>query len=135
MVMRACHKKRLLVIEPDTILAEVLRRTFASNENDLVIATTASEAIMAANERTSAIILELRLAQHNGIELLQELRSYVELQQVAIIIYTVAALNNEMKQKLIVDYNIAAYLYKPTHTVQQLSQVLQSVLTAKAGLL
>jgi len=89
--------------------------------------TGAQEAIHAADEsKPDIVLLELRLAVHDGIEFLHEFRSYSEWQEVPVVIntYLDPALLEPVKQGLEDDLGVRACLYKPQTSLQQLISVI-----------
>ena len=70
------------------------------------------------------VIVELQLVDHSGIEFLYEFRSYVDWQQIPVIILTnVPESEFAGSQSLLRDdLNVQAYLYKPLTSLQKLIQ-------------
>jgi DNA-binding response OmpR family regulator len=66
---------RLLIVEDDSEMLEALRRGFREEHFEVVTATNANEAIMAAVIETLAVIvLDVMLPGRNGFEVCRELR-------------------------------------------------------------
>jgi DNA-binding response OmpR family regulator len=115
---------QILIIEPDHILASVYKSYLEKAGNSVDIANNAQTAIMIADTRKpDAVILELQLIEHSGIEFLYEFRSYQEWQAIPSIIHTHIPPNEFggswkiLKQEL----NVVAYMYKPHTTLKALS--------------
>lgn len=78
---------RILLIEPDVILAETYITALKSSGHAVVWVRTAQQAVAAADEkRPDLVILELQMSRHNGIEFLYEFKSYSEWQRVPVIV-------------------------------------------------
>jgi CheY-like chemotaxis protein len=118
--------KRVLLIEPDQILADTYAR--AIEESIIAKVTSVSNAqaaIMAADEnRPDLVIVELQLIEHSGIEFLYEFRSYPEWQDIPVIIHSIVPFSefNGSWQLLKDELGVRAYLYKPHTSLRQLQQ-------------
>jgi len=126
----------ILVIEPDVVLAETYYEALTSADHNVVVTPSAQTGIMVADEfKPDLIVLELQLIEHSGIEFLYELRSYLDWQNIPVIIQTQVApgefVDNGMilKQQL----GIATFLYKPRTSLRQLVDAVDAVIPAKAG--
>ena len=68
--------KRLLVVDDDTNLLELVRRKLSAAEYEIKTALTASEAIKAVeDENFHLCVADLRLADGDGISLMNELHA------------------------------------------------------------
>jgi len=77
----------ILLVEPDIVLAETLRRAVNGAGHRVRIARTAQMAVEAADTAVpELIILELQMVSHSGIEFLYELRSYHDWQDIPVVI-------------------------------------------------
>jgi len=90
--------------------------------------SVADEAIKVAdNNRPDAVITELSLRGHSGSEFLYEFRTYADWQDIHVIIYSsikpTEELMNSKDWKLL---NIADFLYKPTVSLRQLADVVET---------
>jgi CheY-like chemotaxis protein len=78
---------RIILLEPDRILAEVYRQMLTVEGHDVIPCASAQAAIMAADDaKPDLIILELQLIEHSGIEFLYEFRSYPDWARVPVLI-------------------------------------------------
>lgn len=99
-------------------------------EHKVISAREATSAIEIANDSSpDAVILELSLAGHSGMEFLYEFRTYSDWKDVPIIIYSNIRLEPiVLKSKSWQQLNIASYLYKPESTLELLkSTVLKNL--------
>jgi DNA-binding response OmpR family regulator len=78
---------RILLLEPDQVLAEAYRQALQQQGHSVVLSTSAQTAVLVADDhRPDLVILELQLVEHSGIEFLYEFRSYADWQDIAVII-------------------------------------------------
>lgn len=86
---------------------------------------------MADEAKPDAVILELAMPEHNGIEFLQEFRSYADWLDVPIVVYS--HIPREDTGLSIADwqkYGVVGYTYKPTTSLKQLASILRSAVSA-----
>jgi DNA-binding response OmpR family regulator len=125
----------ILVIEPDRVLAETYYEALTSAGHSVVVTPSAQTAIMVADETNpDIIVLEIQLIEHSGIEFLYELRSYVDWQNIPVIIQTQVppgefAGNQRLLKKQL---GIAVYLYKPQTSLRQLVDAVAEYAPARA---
>lgn len=113
----------ILLIEPDRVLAESYYRALTAAGHLVVVVPSAQTGIMIADEiNPEVIVLELQLIEHSGIEFLYELRSYVDWQNVPVIIHShvpPGKFSGNWSQ-LHDHLGVAAYLYKPRTSLKEL---------------
>lgn len=121
----------LILLEPDRVLAETSSAACKSAGHSVVPCASAQAAILAADQRRpDAVIVELQLIGHSGIEFLYEFRSYPEWQDIPLIIFSqvppaeFASNWNLFKRQL----GISHYLYKPQTTLRELLSTVDTVL-------
>lgn len=114
---------RILLIEPDRVLAETYALCLNTAGHKVVACAGAQAAILAADQAPpDLVILELQLVEHSGVEFLYEFRSYKEWQAIPIVVQTSVS-QSEFKQSsqlLKSELKIAGYLYKPQTSLRQL---------------
>lgn len=109
----------ILLIEPDTILGAMYKKTLQRAGYRVGLQTNAQTAIHALDrDIPKLIILEIQLGEHNGIEFLYELHSYPDLHNIPIIINSlipadVLGINSDIAK----DLGIVEILYKPKVTL------------------
>lgn len=120
----------VLYVEPDKILAEIYYEALTREGYNVVATPSAQTALMVTDEfKPDLIILELQLIEHSGIEFLYELRSYLDWQNIPVIIQTQVLPSafqdnhNVLKKQL----NVARYLYKPKTSLKALVQTIKEV--------
>ncbi|HVV66587.1 MAG TPA: response regulator [Candidatus Saccharimonadales bacterium] len=123
----------VLLIEPDLILAETYRQALLAGGHRVVCCASAQAGIISADQHApDVIVLELQLIEHSGIEFLYELRSYPEWQNIPVIIQTHVPPGefNANKKLLAEQLHVAAYLYKPHASLQDLAAHVSEQLAA-----
>jgi DNA-binding response OmpR family regulator len=124
----------ILLVEPDKKLASVYVNLFESMDCTVSWAAHAQDAVSLADEnRPDLVILELQLAGHNGIEFLYEFRSYVEWQNVPVVLLTYVtprALN--ITAETMESLGIQRCLYKPSTTLGYLRRIVREQLAIAA---
>jgi DNA-binding response OmpR family regulator len=107
---------KILLIEPDRLLAESYKLALEAVGYQVTPVSGAQAGIMAIDQqRPDAIVLELQLIGHSGIEFLYELRSYPEWNGIPVIVQSqvpVAEFAGNW-QILQTELGVQAYLYKP----------------------
>ena len=99
----------------------------------VVHAKAAQAAVELADEQApDAVILELQLPAHNGLEFLYELRSYPEWAHIPVIINSFMPPQElaRFSPALMSELGICATLYKPRATLQQLQRSVREALAA-----
>ncbi len=124
--MKTTSVKQVLLIEPDSVQGLAITRLLSTASLQLHIASSAQSAVSTADGIVpNAVILELALPEHNGIEFLHEFRSYPEWAEVPIIIFSQQRVDDVTVFKGLGDIT---YLYKPTTSLAALKKQLEHVL-------
>lgn len=114
---------KILLIEPDRVLAASYFGALKSAGHDVNVAPGAQSAIMAADRSMpDLVILELQLIGHSGIEFLYELKSYSEWQNIKVIILSQVK-PAEFRDSMGILKNqlgVVDFLYKPGTTLKDL---------------
>ncbi|MDZ7744238.1 MAG: response regulator [Candidatus Saccharibacteria bacterium] len=121
---------RVLLIEPDAILARNYEQALGQAGHAIDWAKLGQEAVQLADvNRPDIIILELQLAEHNGIEFLYEFRSYTDWQDIPIILLTMVPESMLPTGQAGLDsLGVARYLYKPQAKLQQVVSAVERTL-------
>jgi DNA-binding response OmpR family regulator len=121
----------VLIVEPDTQLAAVFRACLEMSGHSVSCCTTAQQGIESADARTpQAVVLELQLTAHSGIEFLYEFRSYDDWRDVPVLVASrvppreLAASRRLLEQRL----GVAKCCYKPRLALPQLAADVASLL-------
>ncbi len=121
----------ILLIEPDFVLSQIYSKFLKSRGHKVDITDSAGSSIEILEETSvDIIIIELQIAKHNGIELLHEIRSYTEWQNIPVIVNSfipteIIGIND----KLFREFNIVGYLYKPITSLDNLLDSIESLQT------
>lgn len=126
---------KILIVEPDKLLAGTFKNALAAIGHGVATASTAQDAIFAADRsRPDIIILELQLVAHSGIEFLYELRSYPEWHNIPVLVVSLVPLGEAaIKPKILEEeFGVKSIFYKPALSLRQLVQAVEAALPVKA---
>jgi CheY-like chemotaxis protein len=126
---------QLILVEPDRVLAGTYKDMLEAVGHQVIPVSSAQAAIIAADYATpDAIILELQLIEHSGIEFLYEFRSYPEWFDIPVIVHTQVPPHefNDNQQLLRQQLNVQTYLYKPQTTLHQLRRAVSEAIAVPA---
>lgn len=114
---------KILLIEPDLVLAETYQRALESARHQVAACPGAQTGVLVADQiKPEAVIMEIQLVEHSGIEFLYEFRSYTDWQHVPVIFHTNVPISEFagswqlLKQEL----GVNSYLYKPETKLSRL---------------
>ncbi len=121
---------RILLVEPAEDMGKLLSTVLADGGHEVAWEKNAQSAVHSADAAApDAVVLELAMPGHNGVEFLHEFRSYSEWMDIPVIIYSqVAPDRSPAGQRLMRSLGITDHLYKPTTRLQQLVNVAQAAL-------
>lgn len=133
----------ILLIEPDAKLGKSYSAALGQAGHHVLCSATAQDAIIQADAAQSkpdstgidAVILELQLVGHSGIEFLYEFRSYTDWRDVPVVIFShtppaeLAASAKLLHQRL----KVSAFLYKPHTTLRGLLASVDKVLAGQVA--
>lgn len=114
---------KLLLVEPDKILATTYSDFLQAHGHVVVCAFSAQAAIVSLDSfEPDLIILELQLPGHNGVEFLYELRSYTDLQVVPVLVHTSIPKGSFANaDTVLAALGVTDYLYKSMSSLRQLA--------------
>lgn len=118
----------ILLIEPDRLLSDVYVASLKHDGHEVTVATAAGEAIALLDAQDiHAVILELQLPLHNGLEFLYELRSYPDWQSLPVIIHSFVP-PERIEQSLTYKHlHVAEYLPKDQTRIVDLQRAIRQV--------
>jgi CheY-like chemotaxis protein len=97
----APRRKRLLVVEDNPAEQLSVRELLGHDDVDLTVAATGEEALAAANERAyDCMVLDLRLPDMSGFEVLERLRDTPSLTELPVVVFTGKELTSEEDARL-----------------------------------
>lgn len=112
----------ILLIEPDMKLGIIYCQYLQANGHNIRWRNSAQSALSSIDKRRpNLVILEIQLANHNGIEFLYELRSYQDWQNIPVIVHSqVPPIFKTISPMLYNQLGVVSYCYKPTTKLQDL---------------
>lgn len=119
----------ILLIEDDLWLAELYRDVLQAVQCQVHHARDAMMAMTLLDEYPiDIIVLDLLLPQHNGIALLQQLRSFPDLASIPVIIHSATPMSESgILPETWEPYGIVEYLCKTNSRPQDLARAVQRV--------
>ncbi|MBA2279005.1 response regulator transcription factor [Candidatus Saccharibacteria bacterium] len=123
----------ILLLEPNQLLGEQYSNYLRNLDYVVDWVKNAQEAVFQADKKKPDLVLmELLLAAHSGLEFLYEFRSYNEWQSVPIIILSrIPRAEFPVSDKILAEFGITKFLYKPETTLNDLSAKIARILPAK----
>jgi DNA-binding response OmpR family regulator len=118
----------VLLIEPDTVLANVYKQALERVGHKVMRVASAQSGVTVSDiRRPDVVIMELQLATHSGVAFLYEFRSYADWLHIPVIIHSVIP-PAEIAQfdQAFQELNISSYLYKPHTSLQKLVAAAES---------
>jgi len=120
---------RVLLIEPDKVLAASCEKIFLNNGFDVDLCDDAQDGIDKIDKNIpNLIIMEVQLANHNGVEFLYELRSYPEWKNIPVIILSMVPYQDMNISYLKNNLGIIEYYYKPKTQLDKLVKSARSII-------
>lgn len=119
----------ILIVEPDRELAKTIKEWLLTDGLKSDSASNAQSALGALDDnKYDAIVLELVMPHSNGIEFLQEVRSYPEWREIPCIIYTRSNIGaSDLPQSAKKDLNIVKILHKSKNSLADISAEIRSL--------
>lgn len=119
---------RILVVEPDKDLARTMKKWLESEGYSVTVANDGQSALdVLDKDSVDLIILEIMMSGANGIELLQEVRTYDDWQDIPCVIYTRSGLRkSDLSDDVMERMGIKNVFYKSKDTLQNLSDYLKA---------
>ena len=123
----------VLLVEPDKLLGEVTTAELEKVGINVAWKRTAQSALDSLDDQLpDVIIVELQLGLHNGVELIYEIRSYWEWQNMPVIVHTMNA--RALDDRLVSAFEqlgVKAVLYKPrTGSAQLMRAINQTIVSS-----
>ena len=119
--------KRVLIVDDDRWLADILARRLQRENYQTLVAENALDAMTAIDDWSpAAIILDVFMPGPNGLVFLQELQSHSDLAKLPIILCTTSA--DEFPQEDLTSYGVRFVLDKATMMAPDILAALKKVL-------
>jgi DNA-binding response OmpR family regulator len=125
----------ILLIEPDRLLAKTYSQALVAAGYQLTVCAGAQAAVLAADRcLPDAVVLEVQLIEHSGIEFLYEFRSYPEWQDIPVVIvsHVPPAEFSASYQVLTGELGVRAYHYKPHTSLRRLLAAVRELVPSAA---
>ena len=121
---------RILLVEPDQYLSKLYSAALTHKGHEVIVARTVAQSVaLLDSEQIDLMIIELQIAQHNGIELLYEMRSYVDWNKIRIIIHSSVPEQKMMTSKTIDQLDVDKYLFKPRTSLSELCENIDQIMS------
>ena len=121
---------RILLVEPDQYLSRLYSTALTHRGHTVIVARTVAQSVaLLDSEQIDIMIIELQIAQHNGIELLYEMRSYVDWNKIRIIIHSSVPEQKMMTSKTIAQLDVDKYLFKPRTSLSELCENIDQIMS------
>lgn len=121
---------RILLVEPDQYLSRLYSTALTHRGHAVIVARTVAQSVaLLDSEQIDLMIIELQIAQHNGIELLYEMRSYVDWNKIRIIIHSSVPEQKMMTSKTIAQLDVDKYLFKPRTSLSELCENIDQIMS------
>ena len=121
---------KIVLLEPDKVLADTYRQVLMQDGHKVVMCATAQAAIFEADElQPDLVIMEMQLTGHSGIEFLYEFRSYDDWTEIPVVVLTNVPAGefsdcwNVLKDQL----GVRHYHYKPLTSLRGLLKTVNAV--------
>jgi DNA-binding response OmpR family regulator len=121
---------KILLVEPAENMGKLLKNALSGNGYQVSWHRDAQSAVHSADRSTpDAVVLELAMPRHNGMEFLHEFRSYTEWVDVPVIIHSMVAPDRTATgQRLMRSLGVVEHLYKPTTKLKKLLRTTEEAL-------
>ena len=119
---------KIVCIEPDVVLARQYKKVLSSqSENHVVICLDPQIAIdLIDQQRPDVIIMELQLIPLSGLAFLHELRSYEDLHDIPVIIYSAIPKDSfRADAQTWKDMGVKGYFYKVEDSIHKVARAIQ----------
>ncbi len=121
--------KRVLLVEPNKDLGKIIKKYLEGCKYKVCHVCNAESAIIEADiKKPDVVVLELAIADQNGVAFLHEFRSYGDWINVPIIIHTFLARQNNQIVASLESLGVKKYLYKPKTSLNDLNLALKTTI-------
>ncbi|HVL89247.1 MAG TPA: response regulator [Actinomycetota bacterium] len=124
--MRAADPARVLVVDDDPVIREVVSAVLSDATCELLVARSGTEALDAAQlHRPHVVVLDVMMPGMNGFEVCRRIRALPELQGTVVVMLT--ALDTQTSRDEGMDSGADLYLTKPFSALDLLGAVHEAV--------
>ncbi len=121
-------KKRILIIEDDSSLAETISMKIKEAGFDVFIATDGESGLrMAEEKKPDLILLDLILPRKNGFKFMEEAKPKMEINTIPIVVLTNLESSFDIERALAL--GARAYLVKANYSLMEVARKVQQILS------
>jgi len=122
----------ILLLEPDAILAKTYQTALETLGHKVQWHKSAQTALHSADtNQPDLVLLELQMAEHNGLEFLYEFRSYPEWQDIPVVVLSIVPLSEISNDfTLLKRLGVFDYLYKPSSKLEHIVAAIERFVPA-----
>ena len=111
--------EKILIVEDEIALSEVLRDEFSLHKFDIVVAYNGEEAMRKLrSEKPDFVLLDLLLPKMDGFEVLKQMKSDEELQEIPVIVLSNLGQDEDIKEAM--KLGAVDYFVKTQHPIKEI---------------
>ena len=116
--------KKILIVEDETAMAEVLRDEFALHQFEIVVAKNGEEAMKKLHSaKPDFVLLDLLLPKKDGFTVLKEMKADDELRDIPVVVLSNLGQDDDIK--LAISLGAADYFVKAQHPIKEIIEKVQ----------
>ncbi len=123
---------RVLIVEDDKLLSEMYREAFEIALHDVISADGAQDALNRLDKEDSIdlLVLDMILPGRSGVEILHELSSYADWQNIPVIMMSdIAKENIKISNDNLAKYGIRKVIYKPATSPREIVALAEEIVS------
>lgn len=119
-------KKKILIIENDDMIREMLKQAFEAEDFDVFIAEDGAIGLsMIEKEKPDAILLDIMMDNVNGIEVMKSLNEKSKGILKKVVIMTNASENSFVAAAL--EYGVTSFIVKGDHDIEKVISIVKKI--------
>lgn len=120
-------KKKILIIEDDSILLKAMQEFLSADGFDVITASDGEEGLRFARSKSpDLVLLDIILPKVNGFEVLKEIKDNPQIKKVPIVLLTNLGGLNDVEKALAL--GASTYLVKSDYKLEEISQKIRETL-------
>lgn len=124
--------QKILIVEDEKALVEVLRDEFALHQFEVVVAMNGEDALrVLRTAKPDLMLLDLLLPKKNGFEVLEEMKADAELRDIPVIVLSNLGQDEDIKKAI--SLGAVDYFVKTQHPIKEIIQKVQQYLVQGPG--
>jgi DNA-binding response OmpR family regulator len=121
------EKKKILIIEDDSILQKALQEFLSGEGFDIVSALDGEEGVkLAKNNKLDLILLDIILPKKDGYEVLREIKADEGTKKVPVVLLTNLGSLNDVEKAI--ELGATTYLIKADYKLEEVSKKIKEIL-------